>query len=243
MSVSSFIKKNTPSLLTSGSIVTFGASLYLTAKAAVKADKAIKKEKERLKSKYTKKDGFLVAWKYYIPPAITAVTAIACSIASNTVSEKRISALSAACSISEAALSTYKEKVAEVVSPQKVAEIKDRIAEDKIADNPPNDSNVLVSYGGDQLFYDALTGRYFHSSVEKVKKAENDINRSILSEMFMSVNDLYFELGLPGIKLGDELGWDIDHPVTISLSAQLTPDNKPCIVLDFEEGPAYNFRH
>ncbi len=58
--------------------------------------------------------------------------------------------------------------------------------------------------------------------------------------MWVGLNDLYYELGLAGTKLGDQMGWDLDQGlVEISFSTQLTEENEPCLVLNYEVAPRF----
>lgn len=61
-------------------------------------------------------------------------------------------------------------------------------------------------------------------------------------EIYISLNDLYFELGLDNIKLGDELGWNIDKGyIDINFSSQLDANGTPCLVLDYRVAPVYDY--
>lgn len=94
------------------------------------------------------------------------------------------------------------------------------------------------------LCYDAVSGRYFKGDIEKIKKAECELNRQMRDEMYISLNDFYYEIGLDNIKLGDELGWNIDDGyIDLSFSSQLASDGTPCLVIDYTIAPRYDFRN
>jgi len=58
--------------------------------------------------------------------------------------------------------------------------------------------------------------------------------------MFVSLNELYYQLGLTGTKMGDSLGWHIDRGyIDAQFDAQLADDGTPCLVLDFSVEPKY----
>ena len=64
----------------------------------------------------------------------------------------------------------------------------------------------------------------------------------MLSEMYISLNDLYSELGLDSTQLGRLLGWNIDKGyIKPTFSAHLADDGTACLSLDFEEAPQYDF--
>ena len=81
------------------------------------------------------------------------------------------------------------------------------------------------------------------SDIDKLKKAENELNRQMRDEMYISLNDFYYEVGLEPIKLGDDLGWNIDNGyIDLRFSSQLATDGTPCLVIDYGYGPRYDFR-
>ena len=112
---------------------------------------------------------------------------------------------------------------------------------DKVKKNKPDSNKVIVTPSkGEVLMFDAFSGRYFKSDVETLRRAVNDINRKIPEEMYCTVNELYLELGLPEIDLGDRLGWHIDYcnGFEESLSANITDNGEPCIVVSYEPMPS-----
>ena len=101
-------------------------------------------------------------------------------------------------------------------------------------------SNVVEK--GNTLCYDSISGRYFKSDIEKIKKAENELNKKMLNEMYLSLNEFYDELGLRPTSLGNELGWNIDDGlIDIHFSSQLSEDDQPCLVLDYCVAPRYGY--
>ena len=121
--------------------------------------------------------------------------------------------------------------------------VKDAIAKDKIEKNPIAMQEVIITEKGNTLCYDVLSGRYFKGDIDKIKKAENELNRQMRDEMYISLNDFYYEIGLENIKLGDELGWNINEGyIDLSFSSQLASDGTPCLVIDYAVAPRYDYR-
>ena len=55
---------------------------------------------------------------------------------------------------------------------------------------------------------------------------------------YISLNEFYYELGLDGTKIGDELGWNVTTGlIDLDFSAQLDTDGVPCIVIDYMIAP------
>jgi hypothetical protein len=73
-----------------------------------------------------------------------------------------------------------------------------------------------------------------------IEAALNKMTRRLMTENFISLNEVYSELGLEGIKLGDEQGWHVDWgQIEPNFSSQIAEDCRPCLVIDFEVQPRY----
>lgn len=215
-------------------------------KAPEIADK-IEQEKERLdKDKLTPAETAKLVWKDALPILAISGSSAGCIIGAQSVNAKRNTALAAACTISETALSEYRSKAREVLGDKKEQVIRDAVARDTIERNPVSTSDAVKIGYADDLCFDVLSGRYFESNREKIRKAVNDVNERLLTEMYMSLNDLYWALDAKGLEpngLGTYLGWNIsDGQIEPSFSTQLSDDGRPCLVLDFYVAPRHDYR-
>ena len=77
----------------------------------------------------------------------------------------------------------------ETIGKKKEQAIRDDIAKDRVTANPVRE--VVVTDRGSTLCYDSLSGRYFKSDIETLRKTVNDLNRRMRDEMFISLNDFY----------------------------------------------------
>lgn len=177
-----------------------------------------------------------LVWTQYLPPVASGVLTITSIVVANKISSKKIAALAVAGGISERALQEYKEKVVEKLGERQDQKIRDDIAQDRVTKNPYSSEVVLVGTG-DVLCMDMLTGRYFRSSVEDIKRAENKINHEILNTMGASLSEFQDELGLPPTDYTEKVGWDGPDLVQTLLSTTMTPDQRPCICVDFNRPP------
>lgn len=101
---------------------------------------------------------------------------------------------------------------------------------------------MFITEKGNTLCYDVVSGRYFRSDIDKIKKAENELNHRMISEMYISLNEFYYEVGLPRTSIGDELGWNIDGGlIGLEFSSQLAEDGTPCLVIDYGIAPRYEY--
>lgn len=240
--VVSVIDKNSPKILTGLGIAGVISTTVLAVKATPKALQIIEAEKED-NDELKPVDILKATWKCYIPAGIMAGVTIACIVGANTINTKRNIAIAGLYSMAKEAAKDIEEAATEVVGDKKLTEIKDVIAKKKIDENPPKEETIIMTGYGDVLCYDAFSGRYFMSNIEKIRKVQNDLNQQMISDIWVSLNDVYYALGLPCIKSGDNMGWNSYHDlIDFHFSTQLTKDGKPCIVVDFIPDPKFDFK-
>ncbi len=237
-----FMRKYSPEILTGIGIAGMTAATVTAVQATPKALKLIKRKETEIGRKLTKTEAVKTTWKCYIPSVATNLLSAVCLVGASSTNSKRNAALAAACAISENALSEYSEKVAEVVGEKKERTIRDAVAKDILDKNPIENNQIMITEKGNTLCYDVTSGRYFKSDIEKLRKAENKLNRLLLEEMDVSLNDLYYEFGLDSTQIGDELGWNIDDGlIRFRFCSQLASDGNPCLVVDYETPPKYGY--
>jgi hypothetical protein len=112
-----------------------------------------------------------------------------------------------------------------------------------VTQNPLGINEVVITEKGNTLCYEVISGRYFRSDIEKLRKEVNDLNKTILHEDYISLNDFYYGIGLKGTKQGEELGWSVnDGLIDLQFSSTLAEDGTPCLVLDYRPAPRYDYR-
>lgn len=244
LSLKTAIKKHSPEILTGIGIAGMITTTVMTVRATPKALILIEERKEEIGAeKLAAVDMVKTTWACYIPAAITGTLSVACLIGASSVNARRNAALATAYTLSESALKDYQGKVIEMFGEKKNEAVKDAVAKNKVEKNPVVTREVIITEKGNTLCYDAISGRYFKSDIEKIKKAECELNRQMLDDMYVSLNDFYYEIGLDSVKLGDELGWNVDSGyIDLSFSSQLASDGTPCLVIDYAVAPRYDYR-
>lgn len=255
-----FAKQKSPEILTGVGIGLGACTAVLAVKATPKALMLIEEKKREINrdileeakanghdecgyvDKLKPMDTVRVAWKCYIPAALTGVASVTCLVGASTTSARRNAALAAAYTISESALKDYKKKVVEVVGEKKEKVVRDEVAKEKIRRDPVENKEIIITEKGETRCYDILSGRYFKSDIDMLNKAVNELNRKLIDQSYMSLNDFYYAIGLSDIKIGDYLGWRVDQGlIELEFSAQLSNDGVPCLVMDFVDAPTYDF--
>lgn len=234
--------KHTPEILTGVGIAGMVTTTVLAVKATPKAALILENAREEKQEPLTKTEVIKHAWKCYIPAAITGATSIACLVGASSVSMRRNAALATAYNISKVALKEYKEKVVETIGEKKEQTVIDAIAQDKLEKDPIRNREVIITDKGAALCYDSLSGRYFKSDRDHIMRAINKLNRRIVTDMYVSLNEFYWELGLDSIELGNDLGWNIDDgQIDIDFSSKLAEDDTPCLVMLYSVAPRYDY--
>ena len=242
-SVTDATKLHSPEILTGLGIAGMITSTVLAVRATPKALKLIEQEKKKQDcKKLSAKDMIRVTWKCYIPSAATGIASAGCIICALSEANRRYAAIATAYNLSESALREYQEKVIETVGEKKEREIRDAVAEERIRKDPVKNKEVIITGRGETLCYDTISGRYFKFDIEKLRKIETKLNKRLGQEMYISLNEFYYEVGLQAVKLGDDLGWNVDDEIDFSFSSQLAEDDTPCLVIDYRIAPRYDFR-
>lgn len=239
-----FVSKRSPEILTGIGIAGMITTTVLAVKATPKAMELIEERKtQEWIDKLSPLEVVKVAWKPYVPAIVTGVASTFCLIGASSVHLKRNAALATAYKLSETALTEYREKVIETIGEKKEQTVRDKVAEERVKKNPVSKNEVIVTNTGKTLCFDPISARYFYSSIEKIKRAENELNKEMLHAFsgYVSLNDFYDEIGLDHTSVGDDLGWNTDKLIDINFSSQLNDNGEPSVVLDYAVAPNYNY--
>lgn len=237
------LNENSTTILTAVGVVGTVATAVLTGRATFKAAELIAEEQDRRDEDFgspivslSKTEKAKIIWPLYLPPIAAGAFTIGCIITANRISSKQIAALTIAAGVSERALTEYKEKVLEKLGAKQDEAIRDEIAQDRVKATPLG-SQVLVAGTGEVLCFDMTTGRYFQSTMEEIRQAENKVNYELLHFDSCSLTFFYEEIGLPPTPYTDSVGWRVDRPLEVKFSTVLAENNKPCLAIDFSRQP------
>lgn len=247
------IGEHSTALLTGVGVVGTVTTAVLAGRGAYKASQIIDAERRYrgteigmeandsvdLPSELSSQEKGKLTWKLYIPAVGAGAATITAIIFANRIGARRTAAMAAAYGLSDRAFSDYKEKVKEKLGVTKETKIVDDIAQDRVNKNPPE--RVVIIGQGDVLCFDASTGRYFMCTHEKIMKAQNEVNREIINHSTCSLSTFYDMIGLPPTRYSNDVGWNMDHHLEIVHSVTMSPDDRPCLVIDFSVEPIKDF--
>lgn len=222
------LKRNSPAILTALGVTGTVTTAVLAVKATFEAAEVL----ERHDSDLSFKEKAKIVWPLYIHTTASGVITVVCIVSSAHINSRRIATAYSLLGVSERAFEEYQDKVREIMGDKKEKDVRDEIAQDRVNATPPSDGVVLLASPGNVMVMEAFTGRYFHSDMESLRRAENNVNARLIHEMYVTLSDLYDELGLPNTTNSDQTGWESGRPVEFSYSAALHEGN-PCIVVDY----------
>lgn len=237
--------KRSPEILLGFGIAGMITTTILAVKATPKALTLIEEEKQKQDAdELPPVEVVKVTWKCYIPAGVTCVVSLGCLIGSCSVSHRRNAMLATAYSLSEATFRDYKAKVIDAIGERKERTVRDAVAKEHLERDPVENKEVILVGSGTTLCYDSVSGRYFKSDMDTIKKAENRLDARLRTEMYISLNEFYYEIGLEPLRIiGDDLGWNIDTGyLDITFSSQLATDGTPCLVIEYDVAPRYDYR-
>lgn len=235
--VGSFLGRNSTTILTSTAVVGVVSTAVLTARAAYQHASDYERDRD-LGITRTRQEEVKEYWKLYIPAAVTGAVTIGCIIGAHNIGSRKNAALVSAYSLVDRAFTEYRTKVVETIGEKKAEEIRDAVTDDRIK-QLSNTSQTFIVGEGEQLCYESLTGRYFKSTAEVIRRAENTLNARMNHgvDYGVQLNDLYSLIGLSPTTMGDEMGWNVDTLLKIKISSHLTEDEKPCLALTYDIPP------
>lgn len=240
------LSKHQPEILTGIGI----AGMITTTIMAVKATPKALDRMEEVKDIHTEdtdkkefcKDVLTKVAPVYIPAALIGGVSIACLIGASSVNFKRNAALATAYTLSESALKEYQEKVIETIGEKKEEAVRAAIVKDHVDSEPSSSKEIFITEKGKTLCFEPLSSRYFESDIEQLKKSENELNRRMRDENSISLNEFYYEIGLPDNEVGEILGWNIDRGyIDLDFTACMSEDGQPCIMVGHNNRPQYRY--
>ena len=224
------ITANSSTILTGLGLIGLGFSTYFVVKGTEKAIAALDYEWDQLSEKekripFTTREKVKICWKYYIPAAIALGCTITCFIGANRIAIKHIKQLTALYSASQATASALEKKLVEKIGDKKVKEAKGEIAKEQMEVNPSTVHNTYVTGKySDNLVYDYMSGRYFYMDQVDLDTVFVRLSNTVQRENYITMNEVYDEIGIPRIGLGDEIQIDVDDTDKGMIDVEFHPE-------------------
>jgi hypothetical protein len=218
-----FLKRWTPTILSSISVIGVVATAVMAVKATPKAIRLIDREIYRRNEDIDKPianlrpmDMVKVAWQCYIPSAAIGVATIGCIFGSNILNRRNQAHLVSAYALLDQAYKNYREAACSAFGDDADSKIKVEMAKASYvsADGCYIYESNLDQSGEKILFYDSFGLRYFSTTMASVLNAQYHINRNLALRCSVSLNEFFEFLGLSKIIGCDNIGWDINEMIS-----------------------------
>lgn len=200
------LKKYSPIVLTTlGSIGVVTTSIF-TAKATLKAKKILDKYEEDNDCKLSIKDNTIdivkLTWKPYIPAIISGLASISCIYGAHFLNKRTQASIMSAYAFLNNSYKEYVEKSKELYGEDAEKQIKSEVAKSKY------DTTFIKVDTDTHLFFDYQSMRYFESTFDDVKRAEDFVNQELAASGYVHLNTFYEALGIDKLEnFGDSMGW------------------------------------
>lgn len=220
------------------------ATTVTAVKATPKAIALLDRAKEEKGEELTKLEVVKIAGPSYIPAVVIGASTIACIFGANVLNRKAQASLMSAYALVDNGYKDYRKKVDELYGEEAGGQVRAAIAKDKYEEqdvDPPED--------GKRLYYDYYSERYFEATPAQVKTAEYELNRKLMLDDCVYLNEWYYLLDLEPLEHGLDFGWstcensdaywqtwiDFQHEKVVM------DDGLECIIVSFNQEPYPDF--
>lgn len=235
------IKSNSPEILTALGVSGVVTTSYLVAKASFRAARVIEQSESQGGTHSDPKERFKertkLVWKLYIPAGLSGAATCACVLGASRAGARRTAAAVTAYTLTERAFSDYKDKVVETIGDHKEQRVRDELAQEKVLKNPEGSNQVLIAGSGKVLCCEGYTGRYFQSTMEDLRRAQNDVNARAIGGLYVTLSYFYDLLNLKHTSISGNVGWDSTRQMELDFHATLTEQGEPCMVFEYNPEP------
>lgn len=243
-----YVVKHSPTILTILGVGLMGGATVKTIIEAPKAKDELEKldANEELSHKEYAKQKAKIIFDHYWMTTVMGLGGAGLIFWSHKVTLGQTAAAIAAYNMKADELEKLEKKILETDGEKHLDKLHEELTKDMIGDGPDSEDDIIRTGKGNMLCYEVISGRYFYSDIEKIRKAQNDINdwindsKQYGEEIDVSVNEWYDYLGLERTKTGNKLGWH-NRLVTLKFTSVLTPDGIPCLAVGYAEAPVWEF--
>lgn len=202
-----------------------------------------------------KKEVVKECWKGYIPTALLEAGSIGCSILSGHWDHATILALTAAAATSEKSRKEVVSKVKEIFGDEKAKELNDAILTDRVKKADFSNANMRSNMVDNEKLamesldatrqpcFDEWTQRPFLSSKTILDKIEVTVQRELLCEHYISLNEVYDLMSMTNVPNGDNIGWNSADDFVIDYDSKLMADGRTALVVKFVTPPHVGYIH
>lgn len=228
-----FLKKHSPLILTTLGSIGVVTTSVLTAKATIEAKKIVEQVEDDISYKLCFKDDakqiIQIAWKPYIPAIISGVSTISCIFGAHYLNKRTQASLASAYMLLNNSYKEYIEKSKQLYGEDAEKRIKEEVAKSKY------DTTFIKVDTDEHLFFDYQSMRYFETTFDDVKRAEDFVNQEFAASGCVHLNTFYEALGIDKLEnFGNSMGWYDDgeyYEIKFEHERVIMDDGLECFIL------------
>lgn len=231
-----FWKKNSSAILTCIGAAGVVATTVLAVKATPKAMRLLEEAQKEKGEELTTVEVIKTAAPAYVPAAAAGVGTLACIFGANALNKRQQASLMSAYALLNTSYKEYKKHANQVFGDNASRQIEEAVAI----------SNGVIKKVEDSknLFFDSFSMQFYNSTIEDVRKAEQEINDSLEKRGWVSLTEYYNLVGMPCTRADDELGWSTGAGYAygynrIKFEYEDGPNGSTIVVLVTEPTPDY----
>lgn len=173
------------------------------------------------------------------PSVLTEVFSLVCMYCALKEGNERQARLLSLYSGAELSLQDLHNKMMEKLGEETTDEIYQAVAQERAQQKPLALNSPIETGKGQDRFMDSWSRERFYSTINFVEAAKNRYNSAIIEgfDMEASMNDWYFELGLPPRDCGSGVGYYAGHLLDIRFVSFIDDDNSPTIGIEYINRP------
>lgn len=238
-----FVKRNSATILTCVGAAGVIATSVTAVKSTPKALLLLEKAKEEKGEDLTKMEKVKIAGPVYIPSLVLGMSTIACIFGANVLNQRNQASLMSAYALLDSTYKDYRKKVDELYGEEAGHQVRAEIAKDKY-----DDASIEI-HGDNELFFDSYSGRYFEANPTTVQRAEYEINRTLMMDDGVFLNEWYELLDLEPLEHGYNFGWNTSTNsaaywqtwVDFHHQKVTMDDGLECTIITFQQEPYPDF--
>lgn len=239
-----FLKRNSSTILTCVGAIGVVATTVTAVKATPKALMLLEQAKEEKSEDLTTLEKVKIAGPAYIPAAVLGVSTLACIFGANLLNKRGQASLMSAYALADSSYKDFRKKVEELYGKEGSSRVRAEIAKDKYAEEPHHEL-----HGDVRLYFDDYSNRYFEATPAMVKTAEYELNRKLMMDDCVYLNEWYQLLDMKPLDHGLDFGWstcansDMYWQTWVDFHHEkvVMDDGLECIIVSFMQEPYHDF--
>ena len=218
------------------------ASIFMASYATLKAKEEVDNANSKTKNKLSNKEIIKSTYKFYLPTAIVSVTSIGMIIEGTKIfKDKNDNLLKSAYALTET-LSIQNKLFKEFCSEEDIEKIKEKTKEIKNDKNGFKIGEIPKDNIDDKIIcFESFSGSYLETSIKCIRDTERELNKRLIDEDYITLNEFLESLGHDGSEIGDKFRWskEMDLYIDLDLDARISEKGEFVLVINHNIEPVY----